>query len=139
MASGRIGAAFVFVPLLLGISFLYLTDQQASTPVAVILMLMCGPFCWSALTVPVSVRFHDGVSVRYLLWHRRYSKAEITQIRFSKMSTQFGPGLLIPGWEFGSKTYQVGLIDLSNGKSITMKVNSDQAQFLDEWFQQSAA
>jgi len=139
MASGRIGLGLVFVPILLAVTYLYVTDQQASKLVALALICLCVPFVWFAVTVPISVRIDVGVSVRYLLWRRNYSRGEVTDIRYSDITTQFGPGILIPGWEAGYRRYRVAIIDLSTRKSIRLKVNEEQVQILNDWFQKLVA
>jgi hypothetical protein len=134
MACGRIGLLVLFAPILIAISCLYATDEQASMLAMLTLVGLCTPFVWLAVTVPILVKLDDHVSVRYLLGRFECSSHEVTKIHFSEISTSFAPGALLPGFESGVRQYRVAQIQFSNRKTIIIKVDNRQMALLKGWY-----
>lgn len=125
MALGRIGLACVFLPILTALGVLLLVDRDGNPAIGVGLLLGCLPFLWYALTVPLVVRIDDQLMVRYLLFRRCWPTADIRNIQFGSIRTQFGPGRLLPGHELGVRSWQSATLILTSGTRVRFLVNDE--------------
>lgn len=134
MAFGRIGLCLIFPPIIIALSFLLAMDEHTSKLVPLTLLCLCIPFMWIALTVPISVKLDDGVSVRYLCYRVVYSRRDVTGVHFSETSTSFGVGALVPYFEVGFRQHRLGQINFSNRKPISIKVDDEKMEMLQGWY-----
>jgi len=122
MAFGRIGLCVIFLPIIITLSYFLAMDEHTSKLVPLMLVCLCAPFVWIALTVPISVKLDDAVSVRYLLGRFEYSRREVTGVHFSSMKTEYG-------------RHPLGRINFSTRKPIFITVDDEQIKILKGWYE----
>jgi len=120
MAIGRIGLAVLFLPLLCGLAALFLLDERGNVAIAVVLLALCLPFVWYALTTPLSVTVGDDVVIRYLTGRRVWRRDEIAAVRSGVIRTSFGPGRLLPWWHCHVRSIPTITLLPVGGRPITV-------------------